>query len=479
MSIHKFKIICTAFLFVFCVTLAEAQRKQSKMVQRYRVNHPKDTTSLLYALKKGKFSGHLRSFSMFTSNYQVLQDYYAQALGGGIAYESATFRKFNFKVSNYYVYEVGSNLTKIDSVTQLKDRYEVTLFDVENPTNRNDLDRLEELNIRYSTKKTKITYGRQIINTPLINPQDSRMRPTLMHGFWFNDSHLPSTVLEGGWLYKSSPRSTIKWFDFGNSVGVYSQGVYPNGSKGDYRNNLDTKGIFVLGSTTNLKKIGLKIQVWDFYSDNIFNTFFAQMDYNLLLEKGKKPVKLILGGQYMRQNAINNGGNIDQNKTYFEKNGQSTAYGGRLGIGNNRAQFTINYSRITDEGRFLFPREWGREPFYTFLTRERTEGCGDVQAYMMNYTEVFKGQNLKMGFGLGYYELPDVKNTALNKYGLPSYVQANVEVRYSIKKGFYKGLDMHWILAYKKNEGNIYGNEKYRLNKVDMLNANWVLNYRF
>ncbi len=474
---NYFKLLICLFC-VASVNIVVAQ-KQGRMMLRYRDKHPKDTISLLYSLKKGKFSGHLRSFSMATINHENLQDYYAQALGGGIAYESAIFRKFNFKVSNYYVYEVGSNLTITDSITGQKDRYEVTLFDVENPTNRNDLDRLEELYIRYNTKQSKVTYGRQVVNSPLINPQDSRMRPTLFHGFWWANTSIPKTTLELGWLYKCSPRSTIKWFDLASSIGVYSQGVNPNGSKSNYRNNVQSAGILVAGATTNFKKIGLKIQAWDYYVDQIFNTAFAQIDYTPALDKSKNPNKLIVGLQALAQNAIDDGGNTDPNKTYFVKNGKSFAYGGRLGFGNNLTQVTMNYTNITDDGRFLFPREWGREPFYTFLTRERVEGCGNVKAYMLSYTQVFKGQNLKTSLGIGYYELPDVKNTALNKYGLPSYVQANVDVRYSIKKGFYKGLDMQWILAYKKNEGNIYNNEKYRINKVDMLNLNWVLNYRF
>jgi hypothetical protein len=264
-----------------------------------------------------------------------------------------------------------------------------------------------------------------------------------------------------------------------SSLGVYSQGVNLDGTKANYRNNVQTEGVLVAGATTNFKKIGLKIQAWDYYVDQIFNTAFAQIDYTPALDKGKNPVKLIVGLQALAQNAIDDGGNPEPSKTYFAKNGKSFAYSGRLGIGNNLSQFSMNYTHITDDGRFLFPREWGREPFYTFLTRERVEGCGSVKAYMVNYTQIFKGQNLKTSFGLGYYELPDVKKTALNKYGLPSYVQANLDVRYSIKKGFYKGLDMQWIVAYKKNAGNLYNNEKYRINKVDMVNLNWVLNYRF
>ena len=33
----------------------------------------------------------------------------------------------------------------------------------------------------------------------------------------------------------------------------------------------------------------------------------------------------------------------------------------------------------------LLPREWGRDPFYTFLPRERNEGLGDVHALMAQW----------------------------------------------------------------------------------------------
>ena len=455
-----------------------AQRR-IKFVERYREKNPKDTTSLLYSLRQGKFSGHLRSFSMLTLNKDELQDFYAQALGGGIAYESANFRHFNVKVSNYFTYEVGSNLSKVDSLTRLKDRYEVSLFDVENPTNRNDLDRLEELYIRYNQKKYKITYGKQIINTPLLNAQDSRMRPSLMHGFYGSSSYFKNTTIEGGYLYKSSPRSTIKWYGLDNSIGIFSQGVNPDGSKSGYSKNVESNGLLILGVTHILRKQNLKLQYWDYYLDNVFNTLFMQMDYSIPLSKKPKSSKLILGAQFLTQKKINDGGNPIFKKAYFQNQATTTAFSTRLGFAKNRMQITANYTELSENGRFLFPREWGREPFYTFLTRERIEGCGGVKAYMLNYIQVFKHQNLKTNIGLGYYQLPDVKNYALNKYGLPSYFQANIDVRYSIKKGFYKGLEMQWLIAYKKNEGNTYNNDKYIINKVDMLNANWILNYRF
>ncbi|MBK7939768.1 MAG: hypothetical protein IPJ82_22980 [Lewinellaceae bacterium] len=58
------------------------------------------------------------------------------------------------------------------------------MFDIENPRNTDDLDRNEELFLRWSKAKVvRITAGRFIPQSPLINPQDGRMRPTLAREF--------------------------------------------------------------------------------------------------------------------------------------------------------------------------------------------------------------------------------------------------------------------------------------------------------
>ena len=58
-----------------------------------------------------------------------------------------------------------------------------------------------------------------------------------------------------------------------------------------------------------------------------------------------------------------------------------------MGWKNNRWETTLNYNRITTHGRYLMPREWGRDPFFTFFPRERNEGLGDVHAIVgkLNY----------------------------------------------------------------------------------------------
>ena len=138
----------------------------------------------------------------------------------------------------------------------------------------------------------------------------------------------------------------------------------------------------------------------------------------------------------------------------------------------------MNYSRITKDGRFLFPREWGREPLFTFLSRERNEGLGDVHAFSINAGRNFFEQKLNTEIGAGYYKVPDVKNYRLNKYGLPSYYQFNFSARYSFD-GLMNGLNIELLYLYKLNAGNVYDNWKYVFNKVDMDQLNLILNLNF
>ncbi len=434
-----------------------------------------DTTSLLSAFKRGHVNGHFRYFFMATDNRSGLTDYYANAAGGGIRYETAGFHGFRFAVSGFYTFNIGSSdLSKPDTITGQYNRYEIALFDVNDPHNKKDIDRLEELYLKYSRKYISITFGRQLLNTPFINLQDGRMRPTGVEGAWveFNDSKKLKAA--GGLLYALSPRGTTKWYDIGESLGVYPAGVNTDGSKSGYSNNIRSKAVALLGINYKVNE-NWQLQAWDVYTERVFNTVMLQADL-LLPQKNKQA---FFGAvQVIRQDAVGNGGNADASKTYFEKRGRSLSFGAKAGWKNANWETSINYNRITSHGRYLLPREWGREPFFTFLPRERNEGFGDVHALIAKINYNMPGARVKTSLAAGYYQLPDVKDYRLNKYGLPSYTQLNADIRYGFA-GIMKGLEAQLLVVWKKNTGETYNNKRFEFNKVDMLQYNFVLNFHF
>jgi hypothetical protein len=175
---------------------------------------------------------------------------------------------------------------------------------------------------------------------------------------------------------------------------------------------------------------------------------------------------------------VGTGGNEDESQSYFPANAKSVSFGLKAGYSWGRVTSSVNYSRITSSGRYLMPREWGRDPLFTFLPRERNEGMGDVHAVMAKVIYTFPADRFAVSFSAGYYNLPDVQNTRLNKYGMPSYMQANLDLRYYFN-GLLEGLDVQYLLAAKINAGETYSNDKFVFNKVDMQVHNVVLNFHF
>ncbi|MCU0357743.1 MAG: hypothetical protein MUE95_09195, partial [Cyclobacteriaceae bacterium] len=142
--------------------------------------------------------------------------------------------------------------------------------------------------------------------------------------------------------------------------------------------------------------------------------------------------------------------------------------------------WSLNYTRITRHGRFLFPREWGVESLYTFMPRERSEGMGDVNALMLQHTRLLdKEKHLSLQAAAGMYLLPSVDDAMLNKYTLPSYYQVNVRARYKFT-GFLQGLHADLLYLYKGNlVSDLEPTPATFHNRVNMHHVSMVLDYYF
>jgi len=433
-----------------------------------------DSTSLLFAFRQGEFHGHFRNFFMATLNEKDLSDYYANAIGGGLRYETAPFKGFQLAISGYFIHNLASSdFMEKDETTGAANRYEIGLFDIESPENEHDMDRLEELYLRYNFDKHRITLGKQILRTPFINPQDGRMRPTEIDGVWGEFKVSKKLDLNGGWFYKISPRSTVEWYSIGHSIGIYPQGLNPDGSPSGYKNEIKSGGIGIIQGTYKINP-QFSVKFLEQFTENVFNTAWAQVDYEKRIASGK----LIASVQLTRQDPVANGGNTDPEKTYFTPGTHSNIISSRVGWNEGNWQTSLNYTRITKGGRFLSPREWGRDPFFTFLPRERNEGYGDLHAIMAKATRNIPKAHILFDLGVGYYDLPDIKDYAHNKYSVPSYLQTNVNIKYEFQ-GVLHGLDLDLLYAYKAGTGETYNNPKAVINKVNMSNINVVLNYHF
>lgn len=424
----------------------------------------------------GTFEGHLRNFFMTTTNYGDYPDYFAMGVGGGLGYYSPIIKGFQVGLSGFIIYNVASS--PLSPTPPFNNRYEVGLFDITNPDNHEDLDRLEDLYLRYYlTKKNKsfIQVGKFHLKTPMINLQDGRMRPNLQEGMWgeWNDSK--KIKLKGGWLWRTSPRSTIHWFDIGESL-VYPNGRAVNGEKATYSNY--THSDFITIANISWKPVrSVDYQVWNYQVDQLFN-----MTLNKIEVRKKTGERTLMAGlQYAWQQSLYND-TLSIEKQYITRDEQSHTFSGRIGIteDNKGEEWNLNYTRITRHGRFLFPREWGIEPLYTFMQRERNEGSGDVHAATLQHVRYLdKAKHWELMGAAGMYWMPSVLDPRLNKYAMPSYYQLNARSRYRFS-GFLRGLNLEMLYTYKGSLSNqVEVQPAYYHNKVNMHHVSVVMDYYF
>lgn len=426
-------------------------------------------------LRRSNLHIHARTFAMGTVNQQELTDYYAFAMGAGMGFESARLYGLSFGMSGWAMANVASSdLNAQDSLSRGFNRYELGLFDITDPTNRFRLYRLEDFYARYHISRTQATVGKFSLKSPFINPQDGRMRPTMVEGVWLETDDIPWLHVEGGWLWRISPRGTVQWYSVATSVGLLPQGVMENGIRSNYANNIQSKGM-AIASVHIIPSKNHRTQLWNYTMENVFNTF--QIQHDSKFDVGKKQ-HVLLGIQYTRQDKLNCGGNCDSSKTYFTSANGVNVLSARVEYGWSPMFVNVNYTRILNTGRFLMPREWGRESFYTFLPRERNEGAGDVHAITSNVGLRLPKHRFTADAGYGYYRMPEVSSPALNKYAMPSYHQLNIQATYHFN-GFLDGLNLQFLYVFKHAVESEPMEYKYVFNKVNLHHFNMVINYNF
>lgn len=423
------------------------------------------------AIKKGTLEGRFRLFVMGTVNDGAPADHHAQAFGGSLGFASQRWHGVQFRMSGGYTFDLwSSDLTVADPLTKQPNRYELGLFDVTAPRRDNQLAyvQLFQLNFRSRNERTLITIGRQELATPFINGQDGRMHPTLAEGAWL--AHRAARLrFEAGFIHGLSPRSTAGWYATEKSIGLYPVGVDVSGKPSRYQGNTTSAGISMLGVQWHARK-SFTVTGWDMLTANVSNTAMLQV------ERGTRDDRWMAGAMVIRQDRVGNGGNVADSLSYYQTDG-STVISGRVRMNHGRFRWQANYTRITAEGRYLMPREWGREPFYTFLPRERNEGAGDVHAATVNL--IWRSRaGLRIQADAGRYWLPPIANARLNKYAMPSYYQFGINAQYPFKGGW-QGLAVQVLQLVKLAAPNAEYTTKQAYNKVDLYHGELIVSYAF
>lgn len=444
--------ILLAFVLLMAATVALAQAE-------------KDSSAVALS-----WNGEWRNYFMYTGNKGMLKDWNALASGGRVGGKMRLPKGFSLGIQAYATLRVlGNDNSAPDSATGAGSRYEPTLFDRANPS-RDITAFVGQLYLDYSHGKNAARVGRHLFESPLLNGQDGRMVPTLVEGLWLSrkEKRMDFGV---GYIWAIAPRGFGDFLSIENTFGALAQGKSVLGVPANYQGNIQSRGI-VVAKWEMRPTASFGFRAWNYYVDNVFNSLYLEADQSFSLSK---QMRLKISGQYIFQSQINGGGNAELAKAYFDED-QSHSFGlkGDLKL---REQWTFTFAgnATTARGRFLFPREWGREELYTFLRRERSEGSGASKAVMMMGQRKSGPWDFKAAWGRYWRSAPE--NAVYNKYGMPGYDHVELAAKRQFS-GSFSRLNAELIFVYKYDPfGNNYA-PQYTINRVNMVHLDFILNYR-
>jgi hypothetical protein len=417
---------------------------------------------------------HFRNFTMATFNQGQLRDDFALASTLRVGFKTNTYKRFSL-TANYRVFAIHAFSQGVwepePNINQLN-RYETGLFDLNRPEKRY-FGKIEELNISYKGNFLNARLGRMIINTPFVNPQDGRLNPTAVEGVQIGGKVGSSLQLNSFHIWRMGLRSTGNWTSIGSSIGVYPLGLGEDGNRSQYRGVTQSDLISILHAHYKINRN--QIHLWNTWVSNISNTAMVEWKGDLELSKGNNWVYATMVGY---QQGIGNGGNSDPELRFKNPNDLHGFISLQSGFKKKHYTWALNYTHLSGKGRFLSPREWGRDPFYTFMPRERNEGYAFVNAATTFLEAILLKGILKPSLGYGFFFLPDASDASVNKYAFPSYRQLNASVKvHGIGK--WENIDGMLLLVRKNAMQKEIDRLGWIYNKVNLSHVNVIVNYRF
>jgi hypothetical protein len=450
--------IVFSFLFLGVAFFPEAVQSQTEEKEKKIVFQPELS---------------FRSFWMNTlySNEALRSDYalgLSSLFGGKLTIQKKWEVQTGYRV---FANAISSDFWVPDPVTGQANRYESGLFNLLEPQDR-FFGRLELLSFGFIQPNFGVKVGKMGIQSDWVNAQDGRLSPTVVEGIHAYYVPKANWKVSAWGIFRMNIRGSKDWLQVGETLGLFPQGRSLIGKPAAYLANTTSAWLGIWELEGKIKG-GKTLRFSQTIAANLFSTYWATFEKTSKNSQGTW-TSGIQGGL---QHGLGDGGNSLTELQYKNPKDLNFAISAKLNWKNGAWETQISATQVGGNGRWLSPREWGKDAWYTFIPRERNEGFETVTAVVGYASYRFKSLPLNLYTFAGVHFLPSTANAAANKYNFPSYRQHNIGLRYSPKK--LKNLDFHLILMVKeplerKNLPLIQQN-----NKVDLWHFNGLINWKF
>ncbi|KAB1064798.1 hypothetical protein [Salibacter halophilus] len=431
-----------------------------------------DIENLSEFFSKGKFNGQIRNYFMATVHHSTLPNYWTNATGGSLKFQTAKFHGFSLGVTGNIAFKTFSSELYNDSSPQLSAKWESELYDLNETNFDKTHTRFDELYLSYEQENIRVTIGSQNIDQePLLQQLDGRMMPFVYQGIWSEYQHAKGKSFLGV-INGIGSRGMTNWYSLNDGIGIIGRGLQPDGTISNYRKKSDTRALVVAG---HQHKIGKKwsVNLWTNWLDRIYGIHWLEGHY--------ENENILAGVQYVFQHALPKQEQLDYNHRYYQPGENANIIAAKLGTKLSNWLLTGNYLHTFEGGRFLYPRELGRDNFFTSEPRSWQDGFGnsDVMKLKANYRiNNSKYGDINAGFAYNRIFSVSQKDLENNKYAIPPYSQLTSDIQYSFN-GMLKGLDLRFIYIYRISDENITIPEKNMFYRTYFSHYNLIVNVNF
>jgi len=313
----------------------------------------------------GKVHGYLRVHHIFDGDSNGFDKNTGSTLGFGLKYDRHLIGGLSGGVEYYGVTDTGlTNENKYIAYGQFMDT---------DKSPKQDYGDMWGAHLTYKADNFRASVARSQFDSPMTKIQITHV-PN-MYEYARLDANLLGADLSLSYITRMAygSRSAADFGLIGEKTGTAGMGLNPfkDIERGKYTKisdllGNDAGGVVVLGARKTFENF--KMELWDFYIQDVYNTLYAEAEYPLYFKKG---YGASLHMQYLNQNVENN---FDTKDIYG-----GNFYGIKLSTKMKKLKVNFSYNKKDDTGAFL--NVSGANPGFTSSIFSRNEYRTGVSAY--------------------------------------------------------------------------------------------------
>ncbi|WP_304511859.1 OprD family outer membrane porin [Desulfobacula sp.] len=274
---------------------------------------------LASAFKEGKISGNIRSY-YFTRDFdKKTADTEDFAIGGVLNAQTAPLKGFSVSVG--FKTSQGASWNDDDMGVH-------GLFAKDSKGDHENYTALNQYYLQFEGFDTKVKFGAQNITTPWLNAHDIRLTPNTYRALSIVNKSIPKVELYAYYVDEIMTRTSTEFQSMSESISSKITDEKP----------------VIIGGIVWKAPGALKIQFWDYYTQDVHNMAYMRADYSYKLNKD---YTLLAGLRLFNQDDVGDAlaGEID---TYMA--------GGSLGVKAYGARLDLLYAKVGDDSLVI---QWG------------------------------------------------------------------------------------------------------------------------